>query len=113
MRRALIVVFALLFAIPISLAISKAGDQPERTTMETPQVMQLAQGLRETYSGNCAGSVTDSKNIMVCCTRGSRPVCYSDGRCNCRTDTYCMSTCKSDRDCPETRDNRCRPNSGW
>lgn len=53
---------------------------------------------RETYVGACGGEVTDSQGVPHACIRTDRPVCFDDGSCTCRYDSYCDSSSKNEHE---------------
>lgn len=86
---------------PRVMATDGAGIEPP---------IKIAQS--NTYTGHCGGEVKDSRGYLICASDNSRPVCYSDGRCNTRYDEYCAEVCKTSR-CGDGWRSECHTSSPW
>ena len=81
------------------LGIQAASRADEPTRLASSQSIAPAQ-LREwlgihraqsvTYTGPCGGAVYQGPNRVDCSkSRGTRPVCFSNGVCGCAYDSHC------------------------
>lgn len=76
--RTAVAVLALL--LPLAAAQAQGQPQPRRDPPRPATV---------TYRGECGGSWRDSMGKTDACARDKRPVCYSNGACQCEAETRC------------------------
>src|SRR5690349_9968636 len=90
----LLVALAYLAVHPASTEASQYGQVTDRIQKLLYERQEIAQSY--SYVGPCGGDIRDSRNYLICCTNGTRPVCYNDGRCNCANyDNQCTSSPRS------------------